>query len=305
MYVEGNPINFVDPNGMKLDCPVGSWECKTVKRVHALKDAFLSSAKRHNRIPGMDDNGFAALIAAVIESERRIGRETKERGVGMIWLEDFSVELGCIVSGHFLKDAFSAGDFAQLVKYLTNQEIPQYATVGIGNLALWKADDLWKNQACGFERTECVNVRVNPLRKTIIFGKEKDITNPFGEQVYVDPYGTPVTYEPTKIESYQIMAKQLLNDKKAIEYIAANLEAGALRRIAKGLQPNAFYSATWHLKSVVTANEIKAIRWNPGGATYILNNIPTALTVLGLTSSWNINQEMLYINEAQEAFLGP
>ena len=107
--------------------------------------------------------------------------------------------------------------------------------------------------------------------------------------------GTCVNYAPSDIESYQIMAHQLRSDVINIEYVAANLEVATLRAFAKGYLPTAFNSATWHLKGVQTDDEFKLLGWDPGGATYILNNIPTALQVLGLTSNWDANMDMQYV----------
>ena len=79
-----------------------------------------------------------------------------------------------------------------------------------------------------------------------------------------------------------------------IEYVAANLEIGALRAISLGLTPSAFNSATWHLRGLQTDREIEDSGWNPGAAIYVLGDIPTALTVLGLTSSWSLSTEPQY-----------
>ncbi len=70
----------------------------------------------------------------------------------------------------------------------------------------------------------------------------------------------------------------LLNDEVNIEYVAANLEAGALRAIAKGITPNAFNSATWHMFGVQDRTTIEA-HFIPGpfGPMGIVRNIPTEL----------------------------
>ena len=82
------------------DCPVGSWDCEAVYNIRKLKGPLVDSANRHNRIPGMDDNGFAALIASTIVSERRVGRIDESdpiRNSTFQKYEDFAVDIGCIV----------------------------------------------------------------------------------------------------------------------------------------------------------------------------------------------------------------
>ncbi len=306
VYVESNPINLVDPSGKNSKNISCAWDdCEAEKNVQALKEVFIASAIRHNRIPNMDDNGFAALIASILVSERRIGRIPEDRNRALQFLEDLLPSLGCVVSGHYINDAWDNQEWGLLIKYLTNNEIPQYATVGLGNIALWKAEDIWKNQACDFWGN-CVEVNVSPLKINNIFNQEVNIANPFDTQIAPAslPGGYLLEYEPSLLQSYQIMANQLLNDKKNIEYVAANLEVGALRLFSLGLQPTAYNSATWHLMSVQTPEEISRRKWDPGAAVWILNEIPTVLTVLGLDSSWNISQEMQYIQDGQEAFWG-
>jgi len=75
-YVYGNPINFIDPSGYLPVpiCPIEpipghDWDCNAVVDVQALKSHFIDSARRHNKIPGMDTNGFAALLASTIIGE--------------------------------------------------------------------------------------------------------------------------------------------------------------------------------------------------------------------------------------------
>ncbi len=301
-YANNNPVNAVDPTGnipiepgnnnytgYDVPCPVGGWDCEAVHSITNLKHHFLDSANRHNKIPGMDDNGFAALIASTIVSERRVGRIDESdpiRNRTFQFLEDLAVDLGCIVSGHYLNEAREAGDYVQLWRYFTNQDIPAYPTVGIGNVHLDTAANLWKGQAVS-SLGDVTEVSVTPLKVTNIFGVEVGINNPFAPQIAYCSGDVCPSYEPSEIESYQIIAHQLRSDSINIEYVAANLEAGALRMLAKGLTPTAFNSATWHLKGVQTEDEFEQLGWNPGGATYILNEIPTALQVLGLTSNWN------------------
>jgi len=87
-----------------------------------------------------------------------------------------------------------------------------------------------------------------------------------------------------------MMGQQLLDEKMNIEYVAANLEAGALRALSLGLTPSAFNSASWHMKSLQTNEEIEDERWNPGGAMYIVNDIPIPLDIWGLTSRWSLSE---------------
>jgi RHS repeat-associated protein len=294
-YVNANPINWVDPSGYTPQCPIDRWDCEAVQNVSALKQAFLDSAGRHNKIPTMDKNGFAALLAATIVSERRIGNippDSDPRNRRSQMLEDLVVSFGCTVSGSYIKGAVDEGDYGQAWRYFTNQDVPQRATVGIGNVWLETAANIWKGQATS-SLGDTTTVQVSKLQTTNAFGVTVDINNPFGPQIAC-VYGDCAISQPTETESYVKLTTQLLSREMNIEYVAANLEAGALRAIAKGFQPSAFNSATWHLRGVQTDKEIGNSGWDPGGAIYILDDIPTALTVFGITSSWNISLETQY-----------
>jgi RHS repeat-associated protein len=299
MYANGNPIFFIDPSGLtstglggkNISCPIGNWDCEAVKNISVLKYAFLDSASRHNRIPSMDTNGFAGLLAATIVSERRIGNvppTNDQRNRQSQKIEDILASFGCTVSGHYLKGAIEDQDIVQLLRYLFNVDVPQRATVGIGNVWLETAANIWKNQACD-SNGNCVSVSTSEMQ--IQNGSKLiDIANPYGTQIAC--LNSCYYYRPSENESYVIMTQQLLNWKMNIEYVATNLEAGALRAITLGITPTAYNSATWHLRGLQSDKEILDSGWNPGGANYILNDIPTALQVFGLTSSWNVSLEV-------------
>ena len=276
-----------------------------MRNVYALRRTFLDSAARHNSIPGMDDNGFAALIAATIVSERRIGNvptgdDPRNRSTQV--KENAVASLGCIISGTFLKKAWDDQDWALFIRYLTNQEIPEgdylytLASVGIGNIKLYTAANLWKGQACS-PLDDCTSVEISRLKTTNAFGWPVNLSNPFDTQVACGLGGACYSYQPTETESYSRLAIQLTSNKINIEYIAANLQAGALRAESLGITPTAFNSATWHLKGVQTDSEIAVFRGlghSVGGAIYILDDIPTALDVMDLKSSWSLRNEEQY-----------
>ncbi len=313
-YGYGNPVKYTDPTGTKPHppggrtkppkCPIGSgaaqWDCEAVRNVWALKSAFLDSASRHNLIPGMDNNGFAALIASVVVGERRLGNVppmSDQRNRLIQILENRTAELGCVVSGHFILDAVKAGDVRQVWRYLTNQDRPQLTTVGIGNVWLYTATNIWNGQACSPALGgECTPLEVNSLQTTNIFGAKVDISNPFGPQVACAPgMGSAcANYTPTEIESLVQLEHQLTSKKINIEYIAADLEAGARRAIAKGWRPSAFNSASWHLWGVQSDEEITRAGWNSCGANWTLDHIPYALASMNITSSWNLQMEPQY-----------
>jgi hypothetical protein len=207
-------------------------------------------------------------------------------------LEDVIASLGCTVSGRYLKEAFDNKDLRQLLRYLLNQDTPQRSTVGIGNVWLETAANLWKGQACS-SLGDCTPVSVSKMQTRNAFGQIVDISNPFGPQLSC-AYGHCATYQPDETESYVRMTSQLLNWEMNIEYVATNLEVGALRTNTKGFKPTAFNSATWHLRGLQTDQEIEEGRWNPGGAVWILDHIPTALKVMDLTSTWDLSTEQQY-----------
>ena len=304
----GNSVNLIDPSGhMVLEpfCPVGRWDCVAVKGVSNLRSSFLGSASRHNSIPGMDDNGFAALIAATIVSERRIGNippDGNERDRYIQQKEDIVASIGCVVSGEYILQAYNNKDYELLLRYLFNYEIPDgdylytLASVGIGNIKLKTAGNLWKQQACGFFG-DCVTVPIGPMQKTNNLNISTNILDPYKDG-YPCGYGATCTsYLDPDISAYSEMAIQLSNDETNIEYVAANLQAGALRALSLGITPTAFNSVTWHQKGVQTDDEIYNIGkfgHSVGGAVYVLDDMATALQVLNVTSNWSLANEEQY-----------
>jgi RHS repeat-associated protein len=310
-YGYSNPLKFTDSSGNcpyqngSADCSTGYWDWETVQNVKNFKQAFLDSAKRHNRIPGMDNNGFAGLLASIIVGERRIGNvplipDTRNRYIQ--WLENGVAQFGCTISGTYLQDALlEKKDLRLFISLFTNQTIPEgpsittYASVGIGNMKLYTAENLINGLACS-SFGNCESVQTSNMQTTNVFGFSESIRNPF-EDREVCAFGSCTNLERPKIESYQYLAGQLLNAKKNIEYIAANLEAGALRAIALDTIPSAFNSATWHQMGVQTDLEIidlERLGFSVGGAAQVLEKIPWALCALGLKSNWSLSNEKQY-----------
>jgi hypothetical protein len=197
------------------------------------------------------------------------------------------------------------------VSYYLNQKIPQLATVGIGNVSLETAANLWKGSISVSKLRVnssaagglCWGQAVCDLGNTSggpIDAETADIPNPFGYQAWCfdTPDGKCHVSAPSEEESYQLLAHQLLNNKINIEYVAANLEAGALRAKTIGLQPSAFNVATWHLRGIQSDDEIMRAQppWRPCpyGACFILEEISSALTAWGIASSWNLSSEPQY-----------
>jgi hypothetical protein len=302
-YGYGNPVKYTDPSGYRPACPIRDWDCEAVNNVWALRKVFLDSASRHNTIPGMDNNGFAGLLASVVVGERRLGNvppNSDPRNRNVQRLENLVADFGCIVSGHYIKDAWDARNWSQLWRYLTNQDIPQLTTVGIGNVWLYTATNIWNGQACSnpYLGEGCTSVNINNLQTTNVFGVEVDIANPFGPQVACTTGmgGACATgYMPTETESLIHLEQQLTSNKINIEYVAANLEAGARRAIANGLQPSAFNSASWHLWGVQSDEEINKVHWNPGGALWTLDHISNALEAMEITTAWNLQMDPQYV----------
>jgi hypothetical protein len=245
----------------------------------------------------MDDNAFAALTAAVVVSEGKIGGTATRHWLKLL-AEDVAAWCGIITSGHDLEDAAEKQDWDRFFDYATNRDVPNLATVGIGNVSLDTATDIWNRQACGHSEflPECTPVEVSALRTTNAFGFEVDIPNPYIGYA-CGSMGTCVSFERSNQEAYEYLAPNLLNDEVNIEYVAANLEAGALRATAKGMTPGAFNSATWHLFGIQERELIRR-HFIPGpfGPMGIVRNIPTALNVLGLTSGWQLeaDEEFVY-----------
>lgn len=100
---------------------------------------------------------------------------------------------------------------------------------------------------------------------------------------------------PSETESLIRLEQQLTSNKINVEYVAADLEAGARRAIAKGLQPTAFNSASWHLWGVQSDDEINRVHWDPGGAIWTLDHMSNALGAMEITTTWNLQMDPQYV----------
>jgi hypothetical protein len=318
VYANANPINYIDPSGYVPTCPISSnghsWDCNAVLNVFNLKSSFLDSARRHNRIPGMDTNGFAALLASTMIGERHLGNQNPADGFLTGVAEILAVELGCVSSGHLIVDALRHHNWSQFFGLLANNpdvnsenihidELVGFASVGIGNIKLKTAADLWNGQTCRFDGA-CTPVKVSDLQYND-WGTSSQIQNPFDSRIICSHHvnGVCQTYIPTKVQSYQMIANQLLDSRINIEYLAVNFEAAALRAISLGEAPTAFNTVAWHTKGVQTDDEIRLLQRNItispqslGHANWVLDDVTISLQVLGLTSTWNKYNEPQYNN---------
>lgn len=156
------------------------------------------------------------------------------------------------------------------------------------------AANLWRGQACN-AFGECTAVQVNPMKIRNWFGFNVPVSNPF-VGVACSSLGACGTYDRDEVSAYSNLALQLLSKEHAIEYVAAHLEAGALRAQSRGLTPTGFNSVTWYARSVQTNDEIARLTQlgfpDPSGhARWVLSNMPIALHSLGgLTTSWSFDQ---------------
>lgn len=245
----------------------------------------------------MSDEEFAALVAAIIATERRIGntypsteifdREYKkaiEAGkkneeahkLAMFEavnyqnqlqsFEDLAVQMGIPVSGRYLKKAFESQDLAKLTQYYTLNEITldDLATVGVGNVWIKTAQNLLDGKACNaFD--ECMHIN-------------------FKTPLTITKYGIFGIKFETKIvdNGWKGIGQSLLNEDVNIEYISANLEAGMERAKAMGIPPTAWLAALWHTGGVISPEEIEREKNDPnlfhkdpsGNASEIVKYIP-------------------------------
>lgn len=296
LYVLANPTNLVDPSGY-------IWDDAQKENIRRLEKAFLDSAKRHNLLSNMDDNGFAALIAAVIIDEGHLDA-SDYTGDDKYWRwENAAIKFGCIVSGSYLEQVCKTEpDPEKCLAYVFNElpeDHPLYAlaSVGIGNVKLYTAANMWQGKTCrvvpkdGEWGEECVQAQVKlQLTQKNIFGVEyvEDIRDPFD-------YGYSESYDPEERPlAYKLLANQLHDDRMNIEYVAAGLEQGALRAFQIGIEPTGFNSVSWFKRGVQTNEEIEDAWGHPGAAMYPLENIWDVLNIWGLSTSWSIFSEKQY-----------
>jgi RHS repeat-associated protein len=87
-YVHANPVNLTDPTGET------AWPNKNIEAIQVLKPVIIDSAERHNDFArsNLTDEAFAALMAAHLNRESRLGVLTKR----YLWdiAGDFAARLG-------------------------------------------------------------------------------------------------------------------------------------------------------------------------------------------------------------------
>jgi RHS repeat-associated protein len=303
-YGLGNPVKYTDPSGLGPECPItapygkgpywGEWDCPAVNRVFRLRKVFLDSAERHNQLPNMDDNAFAALIATVIIAENRLGRVVD---AGSRNKENFVAWLGSVVSGNYIREAYDQRNVGLLIGYMTNCVIPDtnpidaYASVGIGNIKIPIAANIWQGQACDVFG-ECVPVDVSPLKIRNKLGVTIDVDDPYAPTYCTDVYCTTEEVS-SELEAFENISLQLLNRRHSIEYVAAILEAGALRARSRGEIPTAYSSVLWYVSGTTSREEqersiveVTGVREKWKHAAGIIDNVTVALQIMGLSSTW-------------------
>jgi RHS repeat-associated protein len=299
-YVEGNPVLLVDPSGYSWE-----WDTEMEENVIEHKPAFLASARRHNPfLPQMDNNGFAALIATTIAAEKRMGnipiwQEERTRSRVAQTFENTLVNLGCVVSGKAILEAclgwaggMNPGRIEPQVcaLYLRNEHPNlkyNMPTVGWGNMSLTTAADLWS--------MSWPNLAVT--RK----GVDQPLSNPFTtpamrchpSPIYGSSYGIGLCelHAPSEVQGYQRLGRQLLDPDINIEYVAANLERGAIARQSRYQDASPFFAALWHGFPAFALEDLgilegHADRW--GNAALIVQHINKPLKLWRLTSNWQL-----------------
>ena len=213
----------------------------------------------------MSNEDFAALIATMIVGERQVTTPTSKTDERDRFLQNFVISVpGIVVSGRYLQRAKEQYEkdndlqkiVATLLRYkdLGNITADNLATVGIGNMWIKTAAEMWKGQACN-PFHECVPVKGSPLMTTDpgilgLFPHDVAVANPFADAA-------------TEKDAWLPIAKQLLDEKTNIEYISANVERGMLRAKALGLTPSSTLAAWWHSAGVLTPNELVRLKADP------------------------------------------
>jgi RHS repeat-associated protein len=301
-YALANPVRYDDPSGYYFD-----ERADRIVRRH--QRDFLNSARRHNPFDNvdldgdsvteysLDDNGFAALIASTMAHEPHMNKQPLfgESGVLFHMLENISATR-CVISGHLLKSTCFDAVRDRVLRILEGQELDEsdplvdcahqfllnyhpdldlnewsnvVATVGMGNMSLSTAAGFWdgRNQY----------VTGEDLRTTNILGQDISIVSPFNDS-------------SSTLEGYRTLARQLLNRKVNIEYVAANLAEGALRRKNMGLAHTPFHAALWHhqggIYGLKTLQEAGSGFW--GNASAAVEMMYRPLELWGLSSNWDL-----------------
>jgi hypothetical protein len=168
-----------------------------------------------------------------------------------------------VVSGHELKDAAKSGDIVSLLGYLTNQKIPSsspihaFASVGIGNIKLPTAAQLWRGEACSFFG-DCTKVNIAPL----LNNQERELLDPYRQVCRDGVCLSQISWrDPSEVQVFERITDHLLNDAINIEYASAIIEAGAerARKLKPPVEPDIYNSIIWYTRSVHTAEEINQL----------------------------------------------
>jgi len=236
-YTEGNPVNRIDPSGNN------SWPAGELQSIAELRPYILDSARNHNTsLTNMDDNSFAALMAAILHWEGKLNGNGKPQGT--------------------IGDAFDPNTSSQwhdAAKELGGALMVGGQSYGIANIRIDVAMQILQGQIPGIPGTFCYQ---------IAGGYDSNSLN--WASFWSGVFGSWMPPE-------QVLYYQLAQPEISLEYLAANLQRGADRINAKGYEASIFNLASWHNQGVQTPEFIKS-----PNADQVVNGLSYANQVLNV-----------------------
>ncbi|MCI0530025.1 MAG: RHS repeat-associated core domain-containing protein, partial [Nitrospira sp.] len=238
-YVRGNPITLIDPSGYGPE-----WWDRMLQDDY-WRSVLFDSAARHN-ITQMSNLDFAALMAAIIQIESGAIHHNPAEYSIVATIKAFEIWYNQTL----LPKLFEPTPLSRL-KF-------GYHTEGISNTSYETIQNLRKglvpDAAGNLQQTGITIYEYSGLVPEIFPGLTPDENIRFN-LIYLLTVGRPI---PTFIGPGKILSCPSLNlvrQDQNIEYLAANLEAGAIRARWEGVEPTAEVLSWWHHRGIVTMRD--------------------------------------------------
>ena len=257
LYALDSPTTYIDPSGYGPEW----WE--RMLQDDTWRTVIFDSSARHN-ITQMSDVDFAALMAAIIRIES-----------GAIHHRPAPYETVVLVKS--LEIGYNRTLYPGLFNWLGEDSQLGYQTEGVSNISVETIANLHRGlvpDAAGNLRQTGIEVydySGQPLPGMFPFPgltKEQQLSillELTGLTYLKNQLGNPLLAIPwTCIDISSLL--QWVRQDQNIEYLAANLEAGAIRAGWEGSQPTAEVLTWWHFRGIVTMQDEEELGRKIAGA---------------------------------------
>jgi hypothetical protein len=254
LYALSNPLGYIDPSGYGPEW----WE--RMLQDDTWRTVLFDSSARHN-ITSMLDLEFAALMAAIIRIES-----------GAIRHHPASYETVALVKS--LEIWYNRTLYPGLFDWIGEDFPLGYQTEGISNISVKTIANLRQGlvpDATGSLRQTNVEVydySGQPLPGVFPFpgltmGQQIEILSVLTNYAFLKNYLKDLENPLLALSWACFDISRLLQwarQDQNIEYLAANLEAGAIRAGWEGTQPTAEVLTWWHFRGIVTMQDEEELK---------------------------------------------